>query len=260
VRRLVLISCMLGSLLALGCGGGSTSPSTANVAIVDGVTGAAVGGAITGNTGDAVTVERSGYLRRDTLVPRNGTISLWPQTVDEAFVRAIVYSDAVGRGRLERWPTTTIQVTRDFPPAAIESVRLWVAFVPSDSAAITVTVDPNAPEWAQFPPDTIGFAVREIADSDAHIVSARLVFRSQADRADPPRFLHELGHALGLGHSARLQDLMFPSTARTTSTFSADERVLLTMMYTRRRSGQVPPDNDQALGTASTGRVRSIIP
>ena len=53
---------------------------------------------------------------------------------------------------------------------------------------------------------------------------------------------------------------MFPSTARTTSTFSADERVLLTMMHGHRRSGQVPPDNDQALGAASSGSMRSLIP
>jgi hypothetical protein len=151
-------------------------------------------------------------------------------------------------------------VPRDFPPDAIAAVQPWVAFVPSDSPVITVEVDPNAPEWAQFSPDTIGFAVRQIADSDAHIVSARLVFRTAADRADPQRFLHEVGHALGLGHSTRLQDLMFPSTARMTSTFSADERVLLTLMYQHRRPGQIAPDNDQALGTASARRVRSIVP
>ena len=260
MRRLALFSCVIALLLPLGCGGGSTRPSSVTVAIVDGVTGAAVGSPIGGNPGDAATVERPGYLRRDTLVPRDRTIALWPVTMDEAFVRALVYSDAPGRNRLERWPATTVPVARDFPADAIESVRPWVALVPSDTPLITVAVDPGAPEWSQLPPDTIGFAVRQIADSDAHIVTTRLVFRSTADRNDPPRFLHELGHALGLGHSTRLQDLMFPSTARTTSTFSADERVLLTMMYGHRRSGQVPPDNDQGLGTAPSGSVRSLIP
>jgi len=74
----------------------------------------------------------------------------------------------------------------------------------------------------------------------------------------PTALAHEFGHALGLGHSARVQDLMFPSTARTTGVFSADERVLLTMMYIHRRPGQVAPDNDQALGQGASGTVRVI--
>jgi hypothetical protein len=260
MRRLAAVSCIVASSLPLGCGGGATSPSGSNVEIVDGVTGAAVGSAIAGNPGDAVTVDRPGYLRRDTLVPRNRVISLWPLTVDETYVRTLVYSDAPGRNRLERWPTTTVPVPRDFPADAVDAVRPWVALVPSDAPLITVAVDPGDPGWAALPPDTIGFALRQFADSDAHIVSVRLVFRSAAAMRDPGSFLHELGHGLGLGHSPRRQDLMFPSTARTTPAFSADERVLLTMMYGHRRPGQVAPDNDQALSAALSGTITTLIP
>src|SRR5262249_52660987 len=64
VRRSVLFSCVMVALLQVGCSKGSTTPSTApTVSIVDGVTGAAVGAPIMGNPGDAVTVDRSGYLR-----------------------------------------------------------------------------------------------------------------------------------------------------------------------------------------------------
>jgi hypothetical protein len=49
---------------------------------------------------------------------------------------------------------------------------------------------------------------------------------------------------------------MFPSTARTTTVFSADERVLLTMMYTS--TWAAAPDNDQALGQGASGIVRVI--
>ena len=95
---------------------------------------------------------------------------------------------------------------------------------------------------------------------DARILSAQLVFKSDRDLRLPGSLAHEVGHALGLQHSTRREDLMFPSTARTSLVFSADERVLLTMMYGHRRPGQMPPDNDQALGQAATGSVRSALP
>src|SRR6185295_2818144 len=101
-----------------GCGGGGssgTSPS-ASASLVDGASGAAIGGAaVSARPGDSVTVERAGYLRRDTIVARDNVISLWPITVDEAYVRTLVYSETALRNRLVRWPGTTITVPRDLP-------------------------------------------------------------------------------------------------------------------------------------------------
>ena len=242
-----------------GGGGGTTTPS-ASVTVVDGVSGAAITvAAVTARPGDAATVERAGYLRRDTIVPRDNVISLWPNTVDETFVRALVYSEAALRNRLVRWPTTTITVPRDLPSEIIDLVRPWVTLVPSDTPAVTIGVDPTNARFATFPPDVIGFTLSQVADSDAHIISTQIVFKSDADTRRPGALAHEFSHALGLGHSARVQDVMFPSTGRTTTVFSADERVLLTMMYTHRRPGQVAPDNDQALGQSATGIVRVIV-
>ena len=244
-----------------GCGGGGssgTSPS-ASASLVDGATGAAIGGAaVSARPGDTVTVERAGYLRRDTIVARDNVISLWPITIDETYVRTLVYSETALRNRLVRWPGTTIAVPRDLPAEITELVRPWVTLVPSDTPAVTIVVDPADPAFAPYPPDVIGVTLSQIADSDAHFIASRIVFKSEADRRRPGALAHEFGHALGLGHSARTQDLMFPSTARTTTTFSADERVLLTMMYTHRRPGQVAPDNDQALGQGATGVLRII--
>jgi len=253
----------IGLLLLLplaGCGGGGSTGPSASVSVVDGATGASVTGAAVGSRpGDTVTVDRTGYLRRDTIVPRDNVIHLWPNTVDETYVRTLVYSESALRNRLVRWPTTTITVPRDLPADVVELVRPWVNLVPSDSPAVTIVVDASNPSFARLPADVIGVTLSQVADSDAHVISAQIVFKTEADVRRPGALAHEIGHVLGIGgHSARTQDLMFPSTARTSLVFSADERVLLTMMYTHRRPGQVAPDNDQALGQGASGIVQII--
>jgi len=261
MRRAIRLVLLLPLLPLAGCGGGggsSTAPS-ASVSVVDGVTGSAAAGAsVAGRPGDSVTIERAGYLRRDTVVPRDGVVSLWPITVDESYVRTLVYAESALRNRLVRWPGTTITVPRDFPSDITDAVRPWVTLVPSDTPQVTIVIDPSNPAFAPQPPEVIGVTLSQVADADAHILSSQIVFKTEANRRLPGSLAHEFGHVLGLNHSARPQDLMFPNTARTTLTFSADERVLLTLMYAHRRPGQIAPDNDQALGQAGTGVIRLI--
>ena len=92
MRHAARVLLLLVSIGIVGCGGGGgsgsgTAPSN-TVSVVDGVTGSPIAGVtVTARPGDTATVERAGYLRRDTIVPRDGIISLWPVTVDETFVR-----------------------------------------------------------------------------------------------------------------------------------------------------------------------------
>ena len=208
--------------------------------------------------GDSVTVERAGYIRRDTIVPRDNVISLWPSTVNEAYVRTLVYSETALRNRLVRWPGTTITVPRDLPAEIAELVRPWVTLVPSDTPAVTIVVDPADPASRRSRRTSSAFTLSQIADSDAHILSSRSSSSRRRTCAGPAPWPTSSATPSASATASAPQDLMFPSTARTTTVFSADERVLLTMMYTHRRPGQVAPDNDQALGQGATGIVRVI--
>ena len=259
VRRLLAPVALLVLPVACGRGGGTTAPSEL-VRVLDGIAGTPVPGEpLRAAPGDRVTVQREGYLRRDTVVRSERTISLWPVTVDEAFVRTLVYGEAAAGNRLVRWATPSVPVSRDFPADVIEAVRPWVELVPSDTPLMTITVDPDDPGWAQFTPEAVGFALTQISPTDARILSVRLVFRAAAAVGLPGVLLHEVGHGLGLSHSARREDLMFPTTQRASPVFSADERILLTMMYRQRRAGQRPPDDDQALAAAAAAPAAGTI-
>src|ERR1700730_8106722 len=143
MRRAIRLFLLLPLLPLAGCGGGggSAAPS-ASVSVVDGVSGAAMAGAsVAGRPGDTVTVSQRDYIRRDTIVPRDNVITLWPITVDESFVRTLVYAEAALRNRLVRWPGTTITIPRDFPSDVSDAARPWVTLVPSDTPAVTIVVD-----------------------------------------------------------------------------------------------------------------------
>ena len=133
-----------------------------------------------------------------------------------------------------------------------------MTLVSSDAPAVTVGVDPATRDSTSSLPRRSRSRSGRSTNADARILSAQLVFKSET--ALRSSIAHEFGHALGLQHSPRPEDLMFPTTARTTTTFSAAEQVLLTMMYTHRRAGQVAPDNDQALGQGATGVVGIFTP
>jgi hypothetical protein len=261
VKRLGAVVIVVG---LSGCGGGGDSrqptaptvppagPAPIAVTALDGVTGMPVAGTgpIRGLPGDSVEFAAPGYLTRGTLLPRDGRVFLWPLTVSEAYVRAIVYEtwSFAGTQRLFRWPKAALTITPGVWAPAVAEIASTGVVTLSDSAEpdIEVRIDPSDPALGNFSAFTrctvVGFAIDrcEVVTRDARLANSSLL-------------THELGHCLGLGHSPRAGDLMRPPGVGIDG-FSSHERVLLTMMYAHRRPGNAPPDDDRALGLSTAVR------
>jgi Matrixin len=234
----------------------SPTPAGFRLQALDGVTGAPLSATLPSSVaaGEGVELSVPGYLTRRTLAPSDGRLFLWPTTVDEAYVRAIVYESwsFAGTQRLFRWPRRGLGISAVVPAFARAEIESTGAVTLSDAATpdIDVVVDPGDPDVQGFLGftrcNTVGFAIshcRVVLRSDAVLLSAVIT--------------HELGHCLGLGHSARRIDVMSPAQSVNTR-FTSDERVLITMMYDRRRPGNAPPDDDQSLASSDRNFVLAI--
>ena len=258
-----LLALLVGSFLASACGPepaitrpdanatpGPGSRAELPLHVLDGLHGFAVNtydGPVRAMPNTKAQFDAQGYLRRDTLVPHDGVIWLWPITVSETYTLDIVYrsDDPI----LHRWPEARSMITvgeraTDEVIAEIASTRT-VQMVRSSlpSVDIAITVDP-AETCGEEVPNLLGCTYTYSAGGS--ITRARIVLTA-SDVGDAV-LLHELGHALGLGHSPRPEDLMYPMTHRgQRRTFGEDERALLTMMYEWRRPGNATPDDDSRL-------------
>lgn len=243
-------SCVLVCALLLGaCGGGGTGPTPTDppaVVVQDGITRGAVSATVTPATpslGARISVHASGYLPREQRFD-GSPVMLWPG--DEAYVMALVYGPPFNLGRMVRWTSgfTMAMAAADaaaqavLEQAAAEASRATgLAVIAGPAGAVTVSVDPASPDLAGNACSTV---LRLQGDA---IVGARIVCESRAAMLDGNRLLHEVGHALGLGHVSDPASLMDTARAdRATRAFSAREAVSLGMMYRHRQPGNLPPD------------------
>jgi hypothetical protein len=189
-----------------------------------------------------VRVSATGYLTREQA--REGTIFLWP-AADPEYVRQLVYGGDV-QHPLERW-----EAGRAFHHCAGPGVdRAFVGNV-ADAVTTATGIPQTAAgacnvEWAVDrgafgdEPGQDAFASRTYAADARTILAARLVFKDLSSLYFAGG--HEMGHALGLGHSPRREDLMVARGGRGGAQFSAAELEQLAMVYRHRGAGNAWPD------------------
>jgi hypothetical protein len=225
-------------------GGPPAATVPAPPTIVNGVTDHPVEATIE-DLGARVRVTAPGYLPREQATER--TIFLWP-AADPEYVRQLVYVAGDVQHPLERW-----EAGRAFRHCAGPGVDR--AFV--DQVADVVTTATGIPrtaagacnvEWvidrAAFgaEPGQEAFAARTYTADGRTVLSARLVFKDLSSLHFAGG--HEIGHALGLGHSPRREDLMVARGGRGGTQFSQAELEQLAMVYRHRTAGNVWPDTE----------------
>ena len=220
--------------------------------------------------GDRVSVTAPGFLTREQPfeVP---DIFLWPG--EQSYVRDIAYWEFNdGSFRTLRWTapfTITLDADLADDPAILAKARevaaeasrhigLPVAVGPG--GAVTVGLDASLEDR-----DAVGEAT--VTSRGAVITAVRIVFWRRFEVAGgsrasyPNTFLHEMGHAIGLGHSLRETDVMTPGDGpgARVANYQPGEAGCLRMIYAHRRPGNVFPDRDPTLAAALSATPRTIV-
>ena len=219
----------------------------------------------------AVDVVAEGFLSRQTRLGAE-RLTLWPigPGHDAEYVRAIIYrSSAAGRSAaagpeqpLERLAAGRAvlvparEIARDVEALAAlreaaailneatGAATFHVGGTGAGAAVVVVELDPSL-RW-------IAAAYRDV--TGGAIVGARLAFGSLANARRVKIVAHELGHVLGLQHSASRSDLMyFEARDDGAVAFTAAERLTIRLLL-QRVPGNRYPDNDRDAnpGIAST--------
>lgn len=222
---------------------------------------------VTPSVGQVITVRAPGYLERR----QNFTgppVLLWPAD-DESYVRSLVYNTWQNGGTdpMIRWGSpgsaSGFVVTAD-PEIPAANVRYAIGETASATGLTidigsggTVRIRADRSDPAFHGTDTIAFCQRSVSTPDDHLVSATIVLKF-AD-ALPETLLHEMLHAVGLGHVDDPASIMYPyQLPEPPSVPSLRERIALHMMYAHRNAGNLPPDREAAV--AAGGRVvREIV-
>ncbi len=218
-------------------------------------------------------ITAAGFLTRATLLRSDETtLTLWPATsptgADEQFSATIAYSlaacPAVNSGQS---PLRKISASVDTVYVSLADNLLDQGALAAHETAIVrlndalagalryeLTAEPPAgavsfvahldPEHATCTagPEPLR-AAASLTFANGNISGGRLSYCNAASARSVPLVLHELGHTLGLYHSASTSDVMYCSGGRP-NRFSAREEVVIRLAR-QRRTGNRWPDNDR---------------
>lgn len=273
--------------LAGACGGGgSGAPSipaapatpaptpTPVLTIANGWTHGAVAGEANPpapSAGARLSVRAPGYLFREQLFS-GATVYLWPE--EEDYVDALVYQEFTdGSLRMVRWPGP-FTITLDGDLADSEPILAKVREVAAEIKRVTgldLSIGPGGPCVIALNSNIVGtedaVGVADLSFQGANIVRAQLTFASRGEITGGGgsdyrnTLLHEMGHALGLLHSLRDDDVMTPGAGPGTKVaqYQPHEATAVHMMYAHRTAGNRRPDKDAALGATSAAVPRHTV-
>jgi hypothetical protein len=276
-------------LSVTGCGGGSSAPSNVPVAAPtpapaptpvaapvtrNGWTEEAVAATVDPPSpamGARVTVQAPGFLLREQRFD-GSPLFLWPG--EEAYVRQLVHDWEFSDGtfRMIRW-TQPFRVSLDgdlaTDPAVVAKTEEVIAHI-TQITGLPISIAQDGEVDILINPEILddgAIAQTSFTTRGAAITEATVEFADRQEisggRGSDYRntLLHEMGHVMGLSHSASNRDVMTPAEGPGTKegVFQTQEATCLHMMYFHRQPGNLPPDRDVALGTMASEVRRFVI-
>jgi hypothetical protein len=220
--------------------------------------------------GERIAVTAEGFLPREQFFER-ADIFLWPG--EPNYIQELGYWEFTDDTfRVVRWNagfTITLEAELADDPvlvrkaqevAAEASRHIGYPVSVGPGGSVTIGVDPGLDEQ-----DAVAEA--RLQTRGAVVTGARIVFYRRSEIAGGSQaqytntLLHEMGHVIGLGHSPDDKDVMTLGEGRGTrvAVYQPGEAGCLHMIYNHRRAGNIFPDRDPAIGTASSATLRRTV-